>query len=248
MTDSLLSSCVQSPIASVAVSMMSVALLVFCMSSLTHASFTHPVIEYDHWVAMNETANKLPAPHVSTQRSDDEEENILQVLRQTYQSSSGYGAPAADPEDCYLETGCSSSCGEGFRLLLPNKQAASCVSSVLQVLPCKEKECPLDCSWDLWSPWAQCAQRSKRKARSLSRIFQNNDDFTYVSEESYERVPEKRQTSYGSPSSDRTFPSCSQSRVRGVSRPAENGGRQCRGDRAEERYCRSSQCRGRLQL
>ena len=233
--------------------MLSIALFVFCMSSAALASFTHPVIEYDNWVAINETANNLPnMPYAPTQRSDDEVENSLQVLHQVYQASAGYGAPVSTPQDCYLETECSSSCGEGFRLLLPNKAAASCVSRVLQVLPCTERECPLDCSWDLWSPWAQCAQRSKRKTRSLARIFQNkgvyHDDFTYVSEESYERYPEKRQTSYGSPSSDRTFPSCSQSRVRGVRRPAKGGGRECRGDRAEERYCRSSQCRGRLQL
>ena len=224
--------------------MVSVSLFVLCMSSASGlTSFTEPVLEYDDWIAMNETARELSTKHVETHRSDDEETNNLQVLKQSYQASSGYGAPASSPEDCYLETGCSHSCGDGFRLLLPNKQAASCVSSVLQVLPCNEQECPVDCAWDHWSPWAQCAQRSKRKTRSLSRIFQNDgvyhDDFSYVSEQFYDSSPEKRQASYGSPS-------CSQTRVRAVKESTKHGGRECRGDRFEERYCRSTQCRGGL--
>jgi hypothetical protein len=35
--------------------------------------------------------------------------------------------------ECYQETGCTASCGDGFRLLLPNIQAAGCESAVLQV-------------------------------------------------------------------------------------------------------------------
>ena len=172
-------------------------------------------------------------------------ENKFQSLRRTYQASSGYGIPAAEPKECYLETGCSCSCGDGFRLLLPNKQAASCVSSVLQVLPCKEVDCPVDCAWADWAPWSQCGQRSKRKTRSLARIFET-DEFSYVSEESYEKIPEKRDANYASPGSDINFPSCSQTRGRGVRRPASYGGRECRGERFEERYCRSTQCRGLL--
>ena len=153
--------------------------------------------------------------HEETHRSDDEETNNLQVLKQSYQASSGYGAPASSPEDCYLETGCSHSCGDGFRLLLPNKQAASCVSSVLQVLPCNEQECPVDCAWDHWAPCAQCGQRVKRQA------------------------------GYGSPPPPAgDVPVCSQSRARGIKRSTQNGGRQCRGENFEERYCQSSQCQG----
>lgn len=229
--------------------MFSSSLLLFCFSQNV-AKFTAPVIEYDNWIALNETALKSFPGGIRASRSEDEVENKFQTLRRTYQASSSYGIPESEPEDCYLETGCSSSCGEGFRLLLPNKQAAACVSSVLQVLPCKDVDCPVDCAWDDWSPWAQCAQRSKRKTRSLARIFQTerifDDDFTYVSEESYERYPEKRQASFASSRSDVNFPLCSQTRGRGVRRPASNGGRECRGERFEERYCRSSQCRGIL--
>ena len=230
--------------------MLSSSLLSFCISASV-GRFTAPVIEYDDWIALNTTANKIPTIlSLRTSRREDEVENKFQSLRRTYQASSGYGIPASEHKDCYLETGCSSSCGDGFRLLLPNKQAASCVSSVLQVLPCKEVDCPIDCAWGDWAPWSQCAQRSKRQTRSLARIFETqrifNDDFTLVSEESYERFPEKGDTNHASSGSDVNSPSCSQTRGRGVRKPASNGGRDCRGERFEERYCRSAQCRGKI--
>ena len=231
-------------------SMLSVAVAVLCMSLQTTclSSLTDPVIEYGDWNAMDEdgwVANK----HQIEPRIDAIEPRNLQTSRQAYQASSAYGAPASNPADCYIETGCSSSCGEGFRLLLPNKEAVACVASVLKVLPCNERECPVDCAWDHWSPWSQCAQRSKRQTRSISRIFRNDglyhDDFTYVSEGFYGSSPQKRQANYGSPTSGVTFPFCSQNRARAVKQSTHNGGRECRGDRVEERYCRSAQCQGR---
>ena len=52
--------------------MVSVSLFVLCMSSATGLiSFTEPVIEYDDWIAMNETARELPTKHVETQRKDE---------------------------------------------------------------------------------------------------------------------------------------------------------------------------------
>jgi len=73
---------------------------------------------------------------------------------------SAQGGYPADPTACYLETSCSGSCGEGFRLLLPNPGGASCQSSALQVLPCNDRPCPVDCRWDHWSPWSPCTGRS----------------------------------------------------------------------------------------
>ena len=217
------------------------------LSKFVSCKFTPPSIEYDNWIVLNETSNKLPDEKLVPQkRSEDEVPDLFQALKQTYQASTGYGAP----QECYVETGCSSSCGDGFRLLLPNKEASSCLSSVLQVLPCNERACPVDCTWDVWSSWTQCAQRTKRKTRSLARIFKDDslfqEDFNYVSEESYESTAKKRQAGYGAPLSGTNFPSCSQTRVRGVRRESKNGGRECRGERFEERYCRSTQCRGEM--
>ena len=158
--------------------MVSVSLFVLCMSSASGlTSFTEPVLEYDDWIAMNETARE-PTKHEETHRSDDEETNNLQVLKQSYQASSGYGAPASGPEDCYLETGCSHSCGDGFRLLLPNKQAASCVSSVLQVRLCNEQECPVDCAWDHWSSWGVRSHRGQSGRQGVCQGFSKMMVFT----------------------------------------------------------------------
>ena len=117
---------------------------------------------------------------------------------------------------CYIETGCSTSCGDGFRLLVPQSQAVGCGQLVLQVLPCNERNCPVDCSWDHWTAWSQCAQRVKRQA------------------------------GYGSPSLDGANTVCSQSRARVIRKAPLNGGRQCRGESIEERYCTSADCTGRL--
>ena len=81
-----------------------------------------------------------------------------------------------------IQTSCSASCNEGFRLLLPNREAHSCEPSTLQVLkpqepkkigikilfldeppqvlPCNDRPCPVDCRWDHWSPWSPCTGKS----------------------------------------------------------------------------------------
>jgi hypothetical protein len=120
--------------------------------------FTEPVIEYGNWIARvdNESTPK--------QRSIETEENTHQAPQQAYQASYSYGGPPVHPTDCYIETGCKTSCGDGFRLILPNKEAVGCTPIVLQVLPCNEQNCPVDCAWEHWAPWAQCGQRLKRQA------------------------------------------------------------------------------------
>ena len=58
---------------------------------------------------------------------------------------------------CFLTTPCSASCGEGFRLLLPNKKAVSCMEEELQVQPCQEVECVKECRMGEWGGWSGCS-------------------------------------------------------------------------------------------
>ena len=84
-------------------------------------------------------------------RNYDEDE----VTRQDY-SVSGQSAPA---DDCYVSTTCSSSCGTGFKLLLPDKTSSSqCGEVSLQVLPCSAGPCPRHCVWSAWSEWSRCSR------------------------------------------------------------------------------------------
>ena len=45
------------------------------------------------------------------------------------------GPSGGSDSECYMETECTASCGEGFRLLLPNLQDQNCHAAVLQVSP-----------------------------------------------------------------------------------------------------------------
>ena len=51
-------------------------------------------------------------------------------------------APVQD-QNCYVETPCTRSCGDGFKLLLPNPDAATCYGAALQVFPCNLGACPI---------------------------------------------------------------------------------------------------------
>ena len=84
-----------------------------------------------------------------------------------------------------METECTASCGEGFRLLLPNLQDQNCHAAVLQVspkstiidlhhisqvIPCSEIGCPVDCRWQAWSQWTECSpvrRRGRRRRREV---------------------------------------------------------------------------------
>ena len=164
--------------------MVAVLVFVFCTSVLGVACLADPVIEYDSWGV---------------------------VHKQPYQASYTYGGPPVLPTDCYIETGCSASCGDGFRLLVPHVSGGVCGQVVLQVLPCNDQSCPVNCGWGEWSPWTQCQQRSSQLS------------------------------GYGAPGLDIT---CFQSRTRRVKKSALHGGRPCRGETLEERYCVSSECAG----
>ena len=54
------------------------------------------------------------------------------------------------------------SCGDGFKLLLPNPDALTCYGAALQVFPCNLGACPHDCSWSPWSPWSACTPAPSR--------------------------------------------------------------------------------------
>lgn len=73
----------------------------------------------------------LPPSRNSSRRDD------LPSYTSTTSSSSSPPSPLEPSEgpdsECYLQTGCTSSCGEGFRLLLPNIQKENCGAAVLQV-------------------------------------------------------------------------------------------------------------------
>ena len=69
------------------------------ISSITSSVNGVCIMGYHGWIAINETARELPTKHVETQRKDEEETNNLQVLKQSYQASSGYGAPDSSSED-----------------------------------------------------------------------------------------------------------------------------------------------------
>jgi len=152
------------------------ALLLLVLASLTSQESheqrrlpSPPEIEYGDWSAkkveeteFQRTARILgvlfPAPPISSATSIPGPGNNVAERR----SAQGYATP--DPTACYLETSCSASCNEGFRLLLPNREALSCEPSTLQVLPCNDRPCPVDCRWDHWSPWSPCTGRPGKRS------------------------------------------------------------------------------------
>jgi len=179
------------------------------------------------------------------------------VLRPARQAS--YGAPAAE-ENCYVETPCTRSCGDGFKLLLPNPDALTCYGAALQVFPCNLGACPVHCVWGHWTPWSGCSVKQGRKrvkrdkgvgAQPLTFFGQQNHHSHHNhhnSNPSQQFVSLGQQTSnYGAPLPDYGTggsPVCTQNRARVIEVPALNGGDQCWGESAEERFCQSAQCQG----
>ena len=85
-------------------------------------------------------------------------------------TTTSYGPPSPPkhgakkpPPECFIETPCTRSCGDGFKLLLPNPNGYGCYGASLQVHPCNDKPCPIDCHWGSWSPWTQCTKQGRKK-------------------------------------------------------------------------------------
>jgi len=192
-------------------------------------------------------------------------EGNFDVLRPARQAT--YGAPAAE-ENCYVETPCTRSCGDGFKLLLPNPDALTCYGAALQVFPCNLGACPVHCAWGHWTPWSGCSVKTSRKrvkrdkgagAQPLTFFGQQNHqqqhhhhnhntnaNQQFVSLGQQQSAPQT--AGYGAPLPDYGAasgpPVCTQNRARTVEIPALNGGDQCWGESAEERFCQSAQCQG----
>ena len=140
------------------------------------------------------------------------------------------GPPAAPapPAECFIETPCTRSCGDGFKLLLPNPNGYGCYGASLQVHPCNEKPCPVDCHWGVWTPWSVCTKTGKRRRRSPLA----------------EAAADHPVAAYGAPESVYSG-ICTQSRQRAVEHPPAHYGKECKGDYAETRFCQSYECPGK---
>ena len=147
------------------------------------------------------------------------------------------------PAECFIETPCTRSCGDGFKLLLPNPDGYGCYGASLQVHPCNEKPCPVDCHWGAWGPWTQCSVTGKRKRRFAEAEADPVSDaipqvVAVLGDPHHPIVPEALVAHrHGGHI-------CTQSRQRVIELPAAYYGVECHGDYAESRYCQSYECRG----
>jgi len=153
---------------------------------------SYPVRRLDRFVEENDYVLKEDIYPVDIDNPIDVPPRII---RQSYSIPT-----QAPPEDCYVQTGCSQSCGEGFTMLIPSGSAYTCGRQALQVMPCNEGECPADCKWSPWVPWSSCASGGGG--------------------------------------------TCKQRRSRTIWRQERAGGRQCKGDALEERFCVTQYCQG----
>ncbi len=140
-----------------------------------------------------------------------------------YQPPSPPTHRAKPPPECFIETPCTRSCGDGFKLLLPNPNGYGCYGASLQVHPCNEKPCPIDCMWGAWSQWSPCTKsgHGQRRRRSADHGYAH----PYVHHQVESAI-------------------CTQSRQRVVDVAEANYGKPCIGEYSETRYCQSYECQG----
>lgn len=172
-----------------------------------------------------------------------------------------YGAPPPPPppapENCYLETPCTRSCGDGFKLLLPNPDGQACYGAALQVFPCNLAHCPVDCVWGPWAPWSPCApaphhphsiKRQRRSAKGKSDGVGGHGHHPRPSNTFFGAAGVAQVAHHGDhhppPLAPSSGPFCGQGRSRAIDRPAGYGGILCIGEPVEQRFCMSLQCLG----
>ena len=153
------------------------------------------------------------------------------------------------PEECFIETPCTRSCGPGFKLLLPNPTAAhGCYGATLQVHPCELKPCAVHCHWGRWSEWSACTVSGRRRKRSAV-----TDPEPIADKHKSRSVPQvyhHGQPTVLPPASVRTLTGnpqgsiCTQSRQRAIEVPPKHYGKECKGEHSEARFCQSYECKG----
>ena len=142
------------------------------------------------------------------------------------------------------------SCGDGFKLLLPNPDALTCYGAALQVFPCNHGPCPHDCTWGIWSPWSACTPAPTRARHRVKRdkgpgaapINLFGQQHHHGHHPHHPHHAQQVLPGYGAPVGGPVV--CVQGRARIVEVPAINGGHQCYGQAEEERFCQSPQCLG----
>jgi len=143
------------------------------------------------------------------------------------------------PPDCFIETPCTRSCGDGFKLLLPNPDGYGCYGASLQVHPCNEKPCPIDCHWGAWGPWTHCTVTGKKRRRFADPEPDSDGDIVAGFGDPHHPIVPEALIAHAHGGAI-----CSQSRQRVIELPASFYGKECHGDYAESRFCQSYECRG----
>ena len=153
------------------------------------------------------------------------------------------------PEECFIETPCTRSCGSGFKLLLPNPTSShACYGATLQVHPCELKPCAIHCHWGRWSEWSACTISGRRRKRHAK----SDADDDKVEARSVNQIYNHGQPTILPPASVRTLNGnpggsiCTQSRQRAIDVPPKHSGKDCKGEHSEARFCQSYECRGAL--
>ena len=162
-----------------------------------------------------------------------------------------HGGDGKLPPECFIETPCTRSCGDGFKLLLPNPNGYGCYGASLQVHPCNEKPCPIDCHWGAWGPWTQCTVTGKkRRKRSPDSDGEAQSPIPVLLDPHGDPHapphPLDPAALLGHPHPHPGGGICTQSRQRVIEVPASYYGKECHGDYAESRYCQSYECRGKV--
>ena len=197
-------------------------------------------VHHQHHPQQHNPPPPLPSPHSPPQPAH---------LPHGHVQHHPHGKSSGLPDECFIETPCTRSCGSGFKLLLPNPSSLhSCYGATLQVHPCELKPCAVHCHWGRWSEWSACTVTGRRRKRSaVSEPEPDNHSSRSVPHNVYHHgqptilPPASVRTLNGHPSGS----ICSQSRQRAVEVPPKHYGKECKGEHSENRFCQSYECRGK---